>query len=75
MCDQLIRNTSLREFLTLVLQIGNCLNAVSTRNPGWWIFTHRNFLCSHTHWQGEGRGSKPVVFPPLHMIFGEENEN
>ncbi|XP_023722434.1 inverted formin-2 isoform X2 [Cryptotermes secundus] len=29
MCDQLIKNTSLREFLTLILQIGNCLNAGS----------------------------------------------
>jgi hypothetical protein len=29
MCDQLTRNSSLREFLTLILQIGNCLNAVS----------------------------------------------
>ncbi|XP_021930222.1 formin-like protein 5, partial [Zootermopsis nevadensis] len=29
MCDQLIKDTSLREFLTLVLQIGNCLNAGS----------------------------------------------
>ena len=29
MCDQLIGNSSLRAFLTLVLQIGNCLNAVS----------------------------------------------
>lgn len=29
MCDQLIGNSSLRAFLTLVLQIGNCLNAGS----------------------------------------------
>jgi len=29
MCDELIQNSSLRVFLTLILQIGNCLNAVS----------------------------------------------
>lgn len=29
MCDGLIQNSSLRVFLTLILQIGNCLNAVS----------------------------------------------
>ena len=29
MCDELIQNSSLRLFLTLILQIGNCLNAVS----------------------------------------------
>jgi hypothetical protein len=28
-CDELIQNSSLRVFLTLILQIGNCLNAVS----------------------------------------------
>jgi hypothetical protein len=35
MCDELVSNASLRDFLTLVLQIGNCLNAVSTRNGDW----------------------------------------
>jgi hypothetical protein len=29
MCDKLINNSSLRVFLTQILQIGNCLNAVS----------------------------------------------
>lgn len=29
MCNELIENSSLRVFLTLILQIGNCLNAVS----------------------------------------------
>lgn len=29
MCDELIQNSSLRVFLTLILQIGNCVNAVS----------------------------------------------
>jgi hypothetical protein len=30
MCDELIQNSSLRVFLSLILQIGNCLNAVSS---------------------------------------------
>jgi len=30
MCDELIQNSSLREFFTQILQIGNCLNAVSS---------------------------------------------
>jgi hypothetical protein len=29
MCNELMQNSSLRVFLTLILQIGNCLNAVS----------------------------------------------
>lgn len=29
MCDELIQNSSLRVFLTQILQIGNCVNAVS----------------------------------------------
>jgi hypothetical protein len=37
MCDKLINNSSLRAFLTQILQIGNCVNAVSVHlRWSWW---------------------------------------